>query len=279
MMIDADGLTLTLTLGPLDPIPAMRDPEFVLACHRTHNDWIAEAQRAVGELGLDAVFIRSAPYHEDVPFSRRLYDPFWVACAELGVPVGLHPATHTDVHNAARKFGLIRQSADMAVTNKVADEVTGGTAMSIAIGAPVDAIVSLGRLILGGVCERFPGLKLVVLESGGGWAASILDRMDDEIEANPREAAWLAMRPSEHFCRQCWISFEPDDPILPRVADLIGEDRILWASDCPHSDAVYPGTVEALETSIAPLCEDVKAAVRGGNAVEAHGLQVSERSR
>ena len=144
--------------------------------------------------------------------------------------------------------------------------------MSIAVGAPVDAIISLGRLLMGGVCERFPDLKFLILESGGGWAASILERMDEEIEANPQESRWLTMRPSEYFRRQCWISFEPNDPTLPRVADLIGEDRIIWASDFPHSDAVYPGSVKALEDTIAPLSDAVKDQIRGSNAVAAYGL-------
>ena len=298
--IDATVLypSLALTFGPLDPIPAVRDPEFVADLHRAYNDWIAEfcsyaphrlyaaaavplqsidlavdeARRAVDELGLHAVFIRSASYFEDVPFSHPRYDPFWAACQELGVPIGLHPATHTDLPNAARRFSLVRQSADMAVANKVADEVTGGTALSIAVGAPVDAILTLGRLLMGGVCERFPDLKFLVLESGGGWAASLLERMDEEVEANPQESRWLTMKPSEYFRRQCFISFEPDDPTLPRLADLIGVDRILWASDFPHSDAIYPGTVKALEDTIAPLTDDVKDRIRGANAVDAYGL-------
>jgi predicted TIM-barrel fold metal-dependent hydrolase len=293
--------SLTLTLGPLDPIEAVHDPDFVLACHRAYNDWIAEycstapdrlfaaaavplqavdlavaeAQRAVGDLGLKAVFVRSAAYVDELPFSHRVYDPFWAACQELGVPIGLHPATHTDLPNAARLFHLIRRTADIAEATKVADDVVGSTAMSIAVGAPVDAIVSLGRLLMGGVCERYPELKFLVLESGGGWAASILERMDEEIDANPQEARWLTMKPSEYFRRQCWISFEPNDPTLPRVADLIGEDRILWASDFPHSDAVYPGSVKALEDTIAPLDETVKDQIRGGNAVVAYGLPVA----
>jgi predicted TIM-barrel fold metal-dependent hydrolase len=300
--IDATVLypSITLTLGPLDPIEAVRDPAFVLDCHRAYNDWIAdycataprrlfaaaavplqnidmaiaEARRAVDERGLRAVFIRSASYIDDLPFSHPVYDPFWAACQELGVPVGLHPATHTDLYNAARKFNLIRQSADMAVANKVADEVTGGTALSIAVGASVDAIISLGRLLMGGVCERFPALKFLVLESGGGWTASLLERMDEEVEANPQEARWLTMLPSEYFRRQCWISFEPNDPTLPRVYDLIGADRILWASDFPHSDAVYPGSVKALEETIAPLPATVKDAIRGANAIAAYGLEL-----
>ena len=276
----------------------MRDPAFVLDCHRAYNDWIAEfcayapdrlfAAAAVPLQDIDLAVAEAhargrraraeGDLHPLVGLRRRpavqppVYDPFWAACQELGVPIGLHPATHTDLPNAARKFNLIRQSADITEANKVADDVVGGTAMSIAVGAPVDAIVSLGRLLMGGVCERFPELKLLILESGGGWAASILERMDEEIEANPQESRWLTMRPSEYFRRQCWISFEPNDPTLPRLADLIGEDRIIWASDFPHSDAVYPGSVKALEDTIAPLSDTVKDQIRGRNAVAAYGL-------
>ena len=290
--------SLTLTLGPLDPIPAVQDPAFVLDCHRAYNDWIAdycraapsrlfamgavplqdidaavtETRRVVTELGLQGVFIRSGSYADDTPFSHPHYDPFWAACEELSIPVGLHPATHTDIHNAARLFGLIRRSADMAVTNKTADPVVGGTALSIAVGAPVDAIISLGRLLMGGVCERFPALRLLVLEAGGGWAASLLERMDDEVKANPQERRWLSLLPSEYFRRQCWISFEPDDPTLPRLADLIGPDRILWASDFPHSDAIYPGAGKAIRELVTDLPPDQQRMIVGANAVAAYKL-------
>jgi predicted TIM-barrel fold metal-dependent hydrolase len=286
--LDSEGIDATvlypsiaLTFGPLDPIEAVRNPAFVLDLHRAYNEWIAEycaaapdrlfamaavplqdidlavgeARRAVGDLGLQGV-----------------YDPFWAACQDLDIAIGLHPATHTDLPNAASKFHLIRRSADQAVANKVADEVVGGTAMSIAIGAPVDAIITLGRLLMGGVCERFPRLRFLVLESGGGWAASILERMDEEVKANPQESRWLSLLPSEYFRRQCWISFEPDDPTLPRLADLIGPDRILWASDFPHSDAIYPGAGKAIRNLVAPLPGDQRAMIAGGNAIQAYHL-------
>ncbi len=310
--LDAEGIdatvlypSLALTFGPLDPIEAVRNPSFVLDLHRAYNDWIAgycaaapgrlfamaavplqdvglavgETYRAVGERGLRGVFIRTAAYVDELPFSHHVYDPFWAACQDLDIAIGLHPATYTDLPNAARQFNLIRRSPDMMVANKVADEVVGGTALSIAVGAPVDAIITLGRLLMGGVCERFPRLRFLVLESGGGWAASILERMDDEVRANPQESRWLSLLPSEYFRRQCWISFEPDDPTLPRLADLIGPDRILWASDFPHSDAIYPGAGAAIRDLVAPLPRDQQEMIAGRNAVAAYHLPVGPRGQ
>jgi predicted TIM-barrel fold metal-dependent hydrolase len=304
-VLDAEGIAATvlypsiaLMFGPLDPIPAIRDVGFALACQQAYNDWIAEycaaaperlfamaavplqdvklaaqeAERAVVRVGHKGVFIRSAAAVDDLPFNHPVYDPFWDLCQQLDVPVALHPATHVDFPNAARKFGLITASEDIAVVNKQPSALRGGTAMSIAVGAPVDAIVCLARLLMGGVCERFPRLRFLVLESGGGWVASLLRRMDEELKANPRERAWLSLLPSEYFRRQCYVSFEPDDPTLPRLAELIGPERILWASDFPHADATYPGAVQALERNLARLAPELRRCIAGENAVAAYGL-------
>ena len=54
------------------------------------------------------------------------------------------------------------------------------------------------------------------------------------------------MLPSQYFRRQGWISIESDEPNLATIADAIGDDRLLWASDYPHPDATYPGMVDEL---------------------------------
>ena len=81
--------------------------------------------------------------------------------------------------------------------------------------------------------------------------------MDDEVKANPRERRWLSLLPSEYFRRQCWISFEPDDPTLPRLADLIGPDRIAYArrgegSRAPHRTTDSPSSSTGTGTTRAP---------------------------
>jgi predicted TIM-barrel fold metal-dependent hydrolase len=91
-------------------------------------------------------------------------------------------------------------------------------------------------LIMCGVCDRFPRLKIAFLESGGGWMAGWLDRMDRHFDDVGMNDTGLSTRPSEIFHRQCFISFEPVEGSLRYLADYIGSDNILWATDYPHAD-------------------------------------------
>jgi predicted TIM-barrel fold metal-dependent hydrolase len=288
--------------GPCDPIPALRDIEFATDCIRAYNDWIAEycaaatsrlfaigavplqdvdravaeATRCAGDLGMRGVFIRPSAYLEGpaggfLPLNHSGYDRFWAACQDLDLTVGLHPGVHVDTPGACRLFGLVAESENMMVTNMAMDELHGGSALGQAIGNPVDMIVTMGRLIMGGVCERFPRLRFVFLESGGGWVPTQLERMDEQVKAFPLEKRWLSLLPSEYFRRQCWVSFEPEEWNLASAAEWLGTDRVLWASDYPHPE-YHPGIVKELHETIAPLAPADRARVLGGNAVDAYRL-------
>jgi len=304
--MDRDGLTAAviypssaLFFGPVDPIPAVRDPRFVLACQQAYNDWVAEycsadrsrlfamacvplqdvdlaigeARRAVGDLGLKGIWIRPSAYVDDKPLSNSVYDPFWAACSELDVPVAFHPAVHVDTPGACRKFGLVHDSPSLNITNSAVDQDHGGSGFGQAIGNTVDMIVTMGRLLMGGVCERFPSLDFIFLESGGGWCATQLERMDEQIEEFPLEGRLLSLRPSEYFRRQCYISFDPGEWNLAASAEFIGPDRILWASDYPHPE-YDPAHIDGMRKRISGLSEEAQRQILGGNAVRAYRLPV-----
>jgi uncharacterized protein len=303
--IDAAVLypSLTMFFGPSDPIEGLRNVEFVLDCQRAYNDWLAEycgahpdrlfgiaavplqdvdlavgeAKRAV-ELGLKGVFLRPSAYLDELPFTHRSYDPFWAACQDLDIPIAFHPVVHVDTPGAARYFRLVRGDANISINNLVTDEIYGGAALGQAVGNTVDMIVTVGRLLMGGVCERFPRLKLLFLESGGGWLPNVLERMDDQVKAFPAEARWLSLLPSEYFKRQCWISFEPNEDTLPLLAETIGLDRIVWASDYPHADAPYPGAPRRLLDNVSGLSIEAQSLIAGQNAALAYKLPVKAKA-
>jgi predicted TIM-barrel fold metal-dependent hydrolase len=310
--MDADGIdvavvypTKSLQFGPCDPIPIIRDNvDFVADCHRAYNDWaseycsaypdrlfgiavaplqsielaVAEVERAVNALNLKGVAIRPSAYVDDLPFSNRVYDPFWAACQDLDIAVGLHPIAHVDTPGANRKFGLLRDHASLNMTNSAVDEDHGGSALGQAIGNPVDMIVSMGRLIMGGVCERFPNLRFVFLESGGGWCPTQLERMDEQLEAFPLEGRRLTMEPSDYFRRQCYISFDPGEWNLAPSAEYIGADRVIWASDFPHPEYT-PEVVAKLKAGLAPLSASDQAKIIGSNAADAYRLPVGRAAK
>ena len=302
--MDRDGIdaavlypSLAMFFGPLDPIPAFRDVEFVTDCQRAYNDWVAEfcaaqprrlfgiaavplqdveravaeAERAVTTLGLRGVFIRPSAYVDELPLNHSVYDPFWAACQDLDVPVGLHPGVHVDTPGACRKFALVAESENMMVTNMAMDELHGGSGLGQAVGNTVDMVVTLGRLLMGGVCERFPRLRFLVLESGGGWVPTQLERMDEQVKAFPLEKRWLSLLPSEYFARQCWASFEPEEWNLAACAQYLGPDRVLWASDYPHPE-FHPDVVKDVRTAIADLPEGDQRRILGMNAIDAYRL-------
>ena len=286
-----------LFFGPDDPIDALRDVAFVLACQQAYNDWVAEycgahpgrlfamavvplqdpelavaeAARAVNTLGLRGVMIRPSAYVDELPLNHSVYDRFWAACQDLDVPVALHPGVHVDTPGACRKFRLVAESENLMVTNMAMDELHGGSALGQAVGNTVDMVVSLGRLLMGGVCERFPRLRLLFLEAGGGWIPTQLQRMDEQVKAFPLEKRWLELLPSEYFRRQCWAGFEPEEWNLAACAEWLGTDRVLWASDYPHPE-YHPGVVNELREAIAGLGAPDRLRLLGGNAVAAYKL-------
>jgi predicted TIM-barrel fold metal-dependent hydrolase len=159
----------------------------------------------------------------------------------------------------------------MMVTNMAMDELHGGSGLGQAVGNTVDMIVTLGRLLMGGVCERFPRLRFLFLESGGGWIPTQLERMDEQVKAFPLEKRWLSHLPSEYFRRQCWAGFEPEEWNLAACAEWLGPDRVLWASDYPHPE-FHPEVVKELREVIAPLPDDAQNKILGENAIAAYKL-------
>jgi predicted TIM-barrel fold metal-dependent hydrolase len=301
--MDADGIdavvlypSFAMFFGPCDEIAALHDAEFVAACQRAYNDWLAsfcahdstrlfgvaavplqdialacaEVEHAVAA-GLRGVFVRPSAYIDELPFNHHAYDDFWSTCERLDVPVAFHPGVHVDTPGACRKFGLVAVSENATITNMAMDEIHGGSALGQAVGNTVDMIVTMGRLLMGGVCERFPRLKLVFLESSGGWVPSVLERMDEQVQAFPLEKRWLTQLPSEYFARQCYVSFEPEEWNFASAAERLGVDRILWASDYPHPE-YHPGVVDELREHIAPLDDAARGRVLAGNAIDCYGL-------
>jgi predicted TIM-barrel fold metal-dependent hydrolase len=122
-----------------------------------------------------------------------------------------------------------------------------------------------------GALERFPKLKLGILEVGCGWIGSFLDRMDAVYETISAKGVGMKRPPSEYFQRQCFISGDPDETAVSHIIDHVGADCFMWATDYPHPD--HPGSwAQALEKLVEPLSVKTQAKVLGGNVARIYGL-------
>ncbi len=182
------------------------------------GECVREAERAVKELGFCAVMLRPnriGGRNLDDP----AYDALWEALVRLDVPAGIHEGTTQD----------LPQSGDRRFENFM---------FRHACTHPHEQQMAVMELICGGVLDRHPKLRAVFLESGCGWVAHWLDRLDEHMEAWGHASRTLERTPSQAFADQCFISADPNERILPGIVDAIGNESIVFATDYPHPDAV-----------------------------------------
>lgn len=278
--MDAEGIDVavlypTIGLG----FWGITDPAVAVSVARAYNDWlagycaaaperlqgaamvpfqdpdaaVAELHRAHDELGFPAAFVRPNPCRGRAIVDDA-YEPFWAAAEERSIAVGIH------------------EGFQPAVPPLGSDRTTNVLVLH-AVSHSFEQMFACAQLIASGVLERHPGLRIVFLEAGGGWVPYWLERLDHQVPSYHGYAPAMKLLPSEYFARQCWISFELDEPTLPALAPFVGVDRIVWGSDYPHADSTFPGAVAELRATIAPLPAEHRAAVLGGNAATLYGLE------
>jgi predicted TIM-barrel fold metal-dependent hydrolase len=230
---------------------AIDDGELAAALCRAYNDWIrehcaaapgrifgaaavplqdpraavAEVERIAGTAELRSLFVRPNPAGGRLLHDRAL-DPFWRAAADAGLPVAIHE-------------GTTRSSPT------VADDRYQEFFFLHMLSHPFEQQLACLNLIAGGVLDRFPKLRVAFLESGSAWAVHWLARMDEHFEHWGYTLPSLERRPSDVFRAQCFVSTDPEEEAVAATVQYVGEDCVVWASDYPHPDAIFPGAPRA----------------------------------
>ena len=219
-------------------------------------------------------FIRPNPVVEWRHFHDRVYDPMWQAASDAGWPIGLHPYLAADVPGAVEGLRLNEVQSEASIFRYQSRMNIRNIFYTQAIGNPVDMMTSLAFLLAGGVCERFPDLRFIVLETNGGWITPWMERLDHNAKTFPWDVPDCKLSPSEYFRRQCYISFDADEETLAIAAEspYVGADRIIWASDYPHPDAKFPGTVDELLENIGTLGAEAQQDIAWRNAQRLYAL-------
>ena len=146
-----------------------------------------------------------------------------------------------------------------------------------ALGFPCDNMATMGHFIFTGILDRFPELRLGILESNVGWVPFWLGRMDEHthgrnsVMGNAVER--LPMLPSEYFKRQITVTCDSDESALSYAVEHLNGDNIAWNTDYPHPDAPKPE--KALpDLDAQPISDEAKGKILWDNAVTLFGPRI-----
>lgn len=217
------------------------------------------------------------------PLFDPYYEPFWAACADLDLVLSVHIG-HGLPQGAFQdmlKAALHRQDSTKKAKKPQTSPSGGndGTGM-VGVGDKL-GMVGVGwmaalpaqtflSLLLGGVFDRHPTLRLVATEVRVDWAPETLRILDERHASGelPTERP-----PSEYYFEHCGTGgFFPRWVLAQR--DEIGLNNILFGRDYPHVEGTWPNTVDylrALFTDI-DITEADARRVLGGNAIDLYGL-------
>lgn len=249
-----------------------KDHELGLLCIKAYNDWMVEEwcapsggrmipliivplwdpQLAADEVrrnaarGVRAVCFSELPPRLGLPSVHTTHwDPFFDACNETGTVINMH----------------IGSSSQMPSTSPDAPALVSST-LTFA-----NCCFSLVDWLMSGVFSRFPKLEIAYSEGQVGWIPYILERADTVWREN---AAWggvtLERAPSAVF-RDHVYGCVFDDAHGLRSLDIIGEDRVTYESDYPHSDSTWPHTRKIAEEQTAHLTAEQRYKILRGNAI------------
>jgi aminocarboxymuconate-semialdehyde decarboxylase len=190
--------------------------------------YVRELERAVKELGLKGVFINSSHkgHYPDDDEAR----PFWEAVQDLDIPVMIHPP-HVG-------FG---------------EERMKDYRLASSVGRPFDLTLALSRLIVRGILEDFPRLKIVASHGGGG-ICEVIGRMDYAYELRD-EAYFLGSytplrikHAPSHYLKMMYLDTVCyHAPAIRCVLDTVGIDHVLYGSDAPPLTSLKPRAIKLVE--------------------------------
>lgn len=241
---DAEGIDVQFLFPTQLSIPTYIEGPLGAALCRAFNNWVAklvkghedrlkpigvmpwghpeailgELKYCVNELGFRAIHL--TPYTHKLTIDNEVFFPFYEEVQRMDVPLMLHVASFGELINKYDNF----------------------FAMHV-LGRPFNTTAGLVALVIGGIFERFPKLRVAFFECSAEWILYWMHRMDDDYSRMKSGfAGRVSMAPSEYCKRNCYVTCEADEELLAHAIEHFSEDRILMATDYPHFDSEYPGT-------------------------------------
>ena len=279
--MDRDGVQTQVIFGPIFQI-STDDPVLRVACYRVYNDWLLDFCKAAPDRLLGVPMLPETPdgATEDLlrlaakggvrqvtlmianinpKLDDRAWEKLWTALEETEIILSWHITVFGNRDpRAAGKAASVFENTKFFMANFLEPFVD---------------------LFAWGILERHPRLKIVIAEGGTGWLPWLVQELDyrhwrlweaKEFWAD-KGGAELETKPSELFKRQIWVTFQEDYAAMSLIP-FFGEGHLLWASDYPHPDGVWPNSRAAIERQMAGLSAEMRQKLTHDNAATLYGL-------
>ena len=277
--MDAEGIDIAVLFPSMSFfVCEVADPELDAALCRAYNNWLSdycatsrdrlagvallplqdvdasvtELERCVERFGFRGAFFRPNPY-AGRSIQHPAYEPLWTRAEDLGVAITVHEGLSDSLPTLAR------------------DRFENPISLHVCSHSFEQMAACLG-VLQSGILERHPRLHFAFLESGCGWLPYWLERIDGHYETWRSYFPSLSMKPSDYFRRQCFIACDPDDALTNSVVTAVGDDCVVWASDYPHPDSHFPGTMDVTLESMKEVPKASREKILGTNAQRLFGL-------
>ncbi len=229
------------------------DPRLSLAVCEAYNNWIhdfcryrperlkwvamlpvhdvhvacRELIRCVTELGAVGSFVRPN-FVNGRYWHSNYWDPLYSVHEDLGVTWGFHEGVSAVYSRMLELYGENRFYRHVA-------------------SHWIEMQQAMIAMIIGGVFEFHPRLRVGFLEAQNSWVPGLLSRIEwDYPQYRDSHAPYLTLTPREYFRRNCWAAVEGSEPEIEPTAGLIGADRMCISTDYPHFDSNFPHVADNL---------------------------------
>ncbi len=276
---DLDGVDAEVIYGILGVGKLLKDQTLVTLIYQTYNEWVAnfcksqptrfvglacipnhDPELAAKELERAAKLgLRGADFAVPTavkPLYHRDWDVLWATAAECAMPISFH------------SLGWSPRETDLP-ERPAYDACFKGIRRAL---AQISGIEFLPSIIFSGACDRFPKFKFVLGECGVSWIPYLLGRMDHDYRDRLHRHLNLSRLPSELWRRQGYSTYQTEDSV-PDIVHLVGEDNIIWGSDYPHPDGVWPDSTSVIAKNLGTLDERIRRKITCDNAARLYGLE------
>jgi predicted TIM-barrel fold metal-dependent hydrolase len=130
----------------------------------------------------------------------------------------------------------------------------------------------LGDILASGALERYPGLKVVIVENEVSWLPFFVTKFDEYARRAGKD--WpMPLLPSEYFQRQVYATFF-NDPAAAWFLSSWGQDNCMWSNDYPHPNSTWPNSRDIIARDLGHLPAETQAKLVRENVAGLYGLPV-----